>query len=115
MIHEMSLNSAPFEKIKDGEKSIEIRLYDEKRRGVKIGDVIIFSKLSEKTEKIRVEVVGLSIFKSFHDLFSNFEKSKFGHEQNLNIEEQINRQREHYTEDEEQQYGVIGIHIKRVN
>ena len=48
MIHEMSLNPAPFEKIKNGEKSIEIRLYDEKRRGVKIGDIIIFSKLPEK-------------------------------------------------------------------
>ena len=115
MIHEMSLNPAPFEKIKNGEKSIEIRLYDEKRRGVKIGDIIIFSKLPEKTEKIKVEVVGLSLFRSFRDLFSNFEKSKFGHEQNLSIEEQINRQMEYYTEEEEQQYGVIGIHIKLIS
>lgn len=115
MIHEMSLNSAPFEKIKNGKKSIEIRLYDEKRRNVKIGDMIIFIKLPEKTEKIKVEVVGLSIFKSFRDLFSNFEKSKFGHEQNLSVEEQVNKQREHYTEYEEQQYGVIGMHIKLVD
>ena len=115
MIHEMSLNPAPFEKIKNGEKSIEIRLYDEKRRGVKIGDIIIFSKLPEKTEKIKVEVIRLSISRSFRDLFSNFEKSKFGHEQNLSIEEQINRQREYYTEEEERQYGVIGIHIKLID
>ena len=111
----MSLNPAPFEKIKNGKKSIEIRLYDEKRRGVKIGDIIIFSKLPEKTEKIKVEVIRLSISRSFRDLFSNFEKSKFGHEQNLSIEEQINRQREYYTEEEERQYGVIGIHIKLID
>ena len=115
MMHEMSLNPAPFEKIKNGKKSIEIRLYDEKRRGVKIGDIIIFSKLPEKTEKIKVEVIRLSISRSFRDLFSNFEKSKFGHEQNLSIEEQINRQREYYTEEEERQYGVIGIHIKLID
>ena len=114
-MHEMSLNPAPFEKIKNGKKSIEIRLYDEKRRGVKIGDIIIFSKLPEKTEKIKVEVIRLSISRSFRDLFSNFEKSKFGHEQNLSIEEQINRQREYYTEEEERQYGVIGIHIKLID
>lgn len=115
MMHEMSLNPEPFEKIKNGKKSIEIRLYDEKRRRVKIGDFIIFSKLPEKTEKIKVVVVGLSIFKSFRELFSNFDKSKFGHDQNLDIEEQISLQRQHYTEEEERQYGVVGIPIKLID
>ena len=114
MIHEMSLTSAPFDKIKNRKKTIEIRLYDEKRRGVKVGDIILFSKLPDKKEKIKVEVVGLSIFKSFHELFSNFDKSKFGHDQTLSIEDQINLQREHYTSEEEKQNGVVGIHIKLI-
>lgn len=114
MIHEMSLTSAPFDKIKNRKKTIEIRLYDEKRRGVKVGDIILFSKLPDKKEKIKVGVVGLSIFKSFHDLFSNFDKSKFGHDQTLSIEDQINLQREHYTSEEEKQNGVVGIHIKLI-
>jgi ASC-1-like (ASCH) protein len=112
MFHEMSLNSSPFDKIKSGKKTIEIRLYDEKRRGVKVGDTIVFSKLPKKEEKIKVEVVGISIFKSFYDLFSNFDKSKFGHDQTLSIQDQINLQREHYTSEEERQHGVVGIHIK---
>ncbi|MCL4362869.1 ASCH domain-containing protein [Candidatus Marsarchaeota archaeon] len=114
MIHEMSLTSAPFDKIKNRKKTIEIRLYDEKRRGVKVGDIILFSKLPDKKEKIKVGVVGLSIFKSFHELFSNFDKSKFGHDQTLSIEDQINLQREHYTSEEEKQNGVVGIHIKLI-
>jgi ASC-1-like (ASCH) protein len=107
----MSLTPAPFEKIKHREKTIEIRLYDEKRKAVRVGDIIIFSKLPDKSEKIKVEVVGLSIFGSFHDLFSSFDKSKFGHDQTLSIEDRINMQREHYTLEEEKQNGVVGIHI----
>lgn len=30
MTHEMRLNTQPFKKIKEGEKTIELRLYDEK-------------------------------------------------------------------------------------
>jgi ASC-1-like (ASCH) protein len=32
MKHHMSLKPHPFEKIKSGEKTIEVRLYDEKRK-----------------------------------------------------------------------------------
>jgi ASC-1-like (ASCH) protein len=110
----MSLNPDPFEKIRNGEKTIEIRLYDDKRRTIALGDIITFSMLPEKTEKIRVEVIGLSIFKSFRDLFSNFDKSKFGHNNVPNIEEQISRLREHYTAEAERENGVIGIHIKLI-
>lgn len=112
MIHEMSLTSVPFDKIKSGKKTIEIRLYDEKRRGVKVGDTIVFSKLPKKEEKIKVEVIGLSIFKSFFDLFSNLDKFRFGHDQTLSVQDQIDLQREHYTIEEERQNGVVGIHIK---
>jgi len=112
MIHDMSLNPKPFEIIKDGNKVIEIRLYDEKRQKVHPKDIIVFSKLPDKQEKIAVEVIGLSVFSSFRDLFSNFDKTKFGHPSDATVEEQINRQREHYTEEEEAKYGVVGIHIK---
>ena len=40
MLHKMKLKLSPFEKIKDGSKTIELRLYDEKRQKVKIGDFI---------------------------------------------------------------------------
>ena len=42
MIHQMSLRPHPFEKIKLGEKTIELRLYDEKRKEIKVGDTIEF-------------------------------------------------------------------------
>ena len=32
MIHKMKLNESPFERIKNGTKTIEFRLYDDKRK-----------------------------------------------------------------------------------
>ena len=41
----MKLNPAPFEMIKSGQKTIELRLYDEKRQLVNIGDEIVFTNM----------------------------------------------------------------------
>ena len=108
----MSLNPEPFENIKNGKKTIEIRLFDEKRQKVHPKDVIVFTKLPDKKEKIAVEVTGFSVFSSFKELLTNFDKTKFGYPENITLEEQIGRQRAHYTEDEEKKSGVVGIHIK---
>ena len=42
MLHEMKLQNGPFNSIKNGKKTIELRLYDEKRQKVKIRDKIEF-------------------------------------------------------------------------
>ena len=43
MKHEMKLNNGPFERIKNGTKTIELRLNDEKRQLLKIKDLIEFT------------------------------------------------------------------------
>lgn len=40
----MKLSQEPFDKIASGEKIIESRLFDEKRRLIKVGDEIEFSQ-----------------------------------------------------------------------
>lgn len=47
MLHKMKLQQSPFERIKEGKKSVEFRLFDEKRKQIKIGDQIEFSKLPQ--------------------------------------------------------------------
>ena len=39
----MKLNPTPFDMIKSGEKTIEPRLFDEKRKALSLGDEIIFT------------------------------------------------------------------------
>ena len=111
MIHEMKLFEEPFEKIKSGKKDIEVRLFDHKRKEIKIGDKIIFHKLPDKNENVSVLVIGFSIFSTFKDLFSNFDNSRFGHN-DLSIDQQLERIRKIYSQEEENRNGVVGIHIK---
>ena len=47
MVFEMKLNTEPFERIKSGRKKLELRLFDEKRQRLDIGDIIIFSRLPD--------------------------------------------------------------------
>jgi len=114
MNHEMSLREIPFDRIKSGRKVIEVRLFDEKRQKVQIGDTITFSKVDHEDETITVEVIGLSRFKNFRDFYSAFDKSKFGHSEQDTLEDQIRRERGFYSEEKEKKYGVLGIHIKLI-
>ncbi len=106
MLHEMKLNSNPFERIKNGTKTIEFRLYDEKRQKIKIGDKIEFSKLPDLQEKLLVDVIDLYREDTFEKLFRKLY---------LNEEEIIEKTKnmhEIYSYEKEQQYGVLGIKIK---
>jgi len=105
--HIMHLSAEPFTWIKEGKKVVEVRLYDEKRRKVELGDVIIFKKLNSK-EEIKVRVKGLLRFQSFRDLFMFVPKEYLAHEA-LSLAEQIERMREYYSEEEERKYGVLAI------
>ncbi len=61
MLHTMKLNPKPFAQIQQGTKTIEIRLYDEKRRLLKVGDKIVFSCADDESQKIETEVVEIKL------------------------------------------------------
>ena len=111
MIYEMNLNNGPFEKIKNGTKNIEMRLYDEKRKMLMPCDKI---KFTNKTtgDTILTEVVGLHIFKSFNELYKHFDKISLGyeaHEIALPSDMEL-----YYSLDEQLKYGVVGIELKLI-
>ena len=68
----MKLNENPFERIKNGTKTVEFRLFDEKRQKIKVGDKIEFSKLPDLQEKLLVDVVELYREDNFENLFTLF-------------------------------------------
>ena len=109
MIHQMKLNDDPFERIKNGTKTIEFRLYDEKRRKVKIGDKIEFSQLPDSQEKILVDVLDLYTEPSFEELFEKLYEDKELAKQKANAMYEI------YSPENEKKYGVVGIKIKLVD
>ncbi|MDO8509488.1 MAG: hypothetical protein Q7S27_07470 [Nanoarchaeota archaeon] len=115
MKHQMKLNESPFCRIKSGRKIIEIRLFDEKRRGLNLGDVIEFSKLPELDEKLEVKVTGLVRYQTFAELVSDFPMSSFGYPKYYDKAGFVDQIYEIYTKEDEQKYGVIGIKIKNIN
>lgn len=111
MIHEMKLQPKYFNYIKEGTKRIELRLYDEKRKKISIGDTIIFYKEPELSDKIKTKVIGLLRYNSFKELFNDYDISILA-DKSMTKEELINTLEEFYPKDEQSKYGVIGIKIE---
>ena len=68
----------PFSLIREGKKTIETRLYDEKRRKIAIRDIIEFSNINDPHQKITVKVTALLNYATFSDLFDSFPPKDFG-------------------------------------
>ena len=74
-IHQMKLSESPFKKILSGQKTIESRLFDEKREQINLGDYIEFVLNNNPDEKIITKVKALYRYKTFEELFSDFTSS----------------------------------------
>ena len=104
--HNLQLAAEPFQAILSGRKTIESRLYDEKRRLIHPGDLLIFINRDNPKETIEARVTGLLKYDTFHNLFSSNDPAKFGGPSVEWLESQIN---EFYIFDAQLRYGVIGI------
>lgn len=78
MKHKMRLHSSPFDLIKNGTKTIELRLYDEKRQLIKVNDIIEFENRTT-CEKINVKVINLHKYSTFSELYEHFDKIALGY------------------------------------
>ena len=107
--HEMNLQSKYFDFMKEGTKRIELRLFDEKRSQIELGDIIEFSK-SEK-DKLKAEVIGLLRYRSFKDLFEDFDISLLA-DASMTKEELLSILSEFYTPEKQAEYGVVGIRLR---
>lgn len=104
--HYLKLATEPFEAIKNGTKTIESRLYDDKRQQIKIGDILEFTNREQPDQKVSVRVIGLLRYETFHDLFTHNNPARFGGENAEWLENQIN---EFYSIDDQKENGVLGI------
>lgn len=107
--HEMNLQPKYFDYIKSGTKRIELRLFDEKRQQIQLGDIIEFAKSED--EKFKAEVIGLLRYGSFDDLFEDFDISILA-DRSMTKQELLDVLSEFYTPEKQAKYGVIGIRLK---
>ncbi|MCH5180265.1 MAG: ASCH domain-containing protein [Erysipelotrichales bacterium] len=108
MEHDMKLYNEAFEMIKSKVKTVEMRLNDEKRKKIKVDDVICFQNI-ETDEKIYVKVLRLIPCKNFDDLYKMFPKTVLGYKNDevANPRDML----EYYSVEQIEKYGALGIEI----
>ena len=108
MRHYMNLDSAPFRAIESGEKTIELRLNDEKRRALKVGDEIEFSCAGVGYTLIAT-VKELHRFNDFKELFAALSLDN-GREKEADPDDML----KYYTEENIKKYGALGLQLENV-
>ena len=114
MKHQMKLQDAPFEMIEKGIKTIELRLLDEKRRLIQVGDKIEFVHVKNAARVLNSRVIALHVFASYEELYANLPLLKCGY-----TKEDIHTARPsdmdvYYTKEKQKKYGVVGIEIELI-
>ena len=112
MLHHMKLQSAPLKKIRCGQKTIEVRLNDPKRRLISVGDVVEFSENDYPDHQVLTRVQALLYYPTFVDLYTSHDPTLFGGESREFL---LNQIRQFYSPADEEKYGVVGIRIQLID
>ena len=95
--------------MKNKEKDIVLRLYDEKRKSISVGDYIEFENM-DTHEVLLAKVNCLHVKNSFAKLFSPFNHKRLG----LDKEDSELIMNKFYRPEEQARYKAVGIEIEVV-
>ncbi|MCL2038521.1 ASCH domain-containing protein [Candidatus Saccharibacteria bacterium] len=110
MKHNLKLQEKPFGYIQNGTKRIELRLYDEKRSLIDIGDEIEFTNVGTE-EKLLARVIGLLKYKSFQELVADFDMSVLA-DTEMSKNELLDTLNGFYPSEKQARFNVLGIRIE---
>lgn len=111
--HKMRLLPEYFEYMKIGTKKIEIRLNDEKRKNILIGDLIIFEKLDDTQELLKTKVTNIYYYSDFNELINENDVTILA-DKSVSKEKLIKTLNEIYSKEEQDKYGVVAIEIEKM-
>ncbi|MBR5145000.1 MAG: ASCH domain-containing protein [Clostridia bacterium] len=114
MTHEMNLHDGPYDMIASGRKKYELRLYDEKRRDIKIGDEILFTRSRGGEDSMRVRVLGLHLFDSFTELYAAIPLLECGYTEEDVADASPSDMDIYYSKERQSMFGVVAIEIELV-
>lgn len=108
---ECHLDADVFDVVKNGTKIIEARVYDEKRRKMKVGDQLVFIKRPLMEERIDTKIVDLKVYSNFDDLVKDYKISElylddFSKDEFLKLLERF------YNKEEQEEFGVVAIRFE---
>ena len=106
----MKLQPNHFYYMKNGTKRIELRLNDEKRSKICIGDKIIFYKEPLLDESFETTVIKLLKYDYFENLIDDY-GIEICADKNITKQDLLNDLEKFYTKEKQVKYGVLGIMI----
>lgn len=109
----MKLKSEFFDKVRSGSKIYEVRLNDEKRQKIGIGDCIIFKKEPELLDGVIVRVVDVKRFESFEQMATILSLESVGFEKK-NASQVSRFYHTIYSRADEKKYGVVAFKLELV-
>lgn len=110
-MHKLKVNEKYYNMLKTGTKTIELRLFDEKRRTIKSGDMIEFSNNSELEDKFSAQVIDLHFAEDFAALCRKISCNNAGFATNESL---IKTMEEFYSLKKQKKFGVVGIEVKKL-
>lgn len=110
---EMKVHLHPdvFDIVKVGKKDIEVRVNDEKRRQLKVGDTLVFLKRPLDDCEIRAKVIGLDYYKKFSELVEYYDMERL-YLKGYSKEEYLKEIGRFYTDSEQEEFGVVAIRFE---
>ena len=102
------LHSDVFDIVKNGNKDIEVRLYDEKRSKLRVGDTLIFLRRPNEIDTIKAKVVDLVKYNNFSEVVDNYDMKRI-YLDGYSKEMYLNEMRRFYTLEDEVKYGALAI------
>lgn len=112
MLHKMKLRSAPYAAIEAGYKSIELRLYDEKRRLLQVGDDIQFTCEDNPDRSLVKKICALHVFDSFTSLYQKLPLLRCGYTPFTLLSASPDDMNQYYTAEAQARNGVVGIELE---
>jgi len=109
-MHNMKLHPTPFELIKSRQKTIELRLFDEKRQKIKVGDVITFTNTSND-EQLSTIVKNVHRFDNFEELYKTLPLLQCGYTAANVDKAHPSDMEQYYSVEEQNTCGVVGIEL----
>ena len=114
MKHTMHLQPQPFSMIRSGEKTMELRLYDDKRQQIKVNDEIEFCCPESGQQSFTVRVKALHRFRNFAELYAALPLLRCGYTSKTLSSASPDDMNAYYSLQKQAKYGVVGIEVKPI-
>ena len=112
-IHNMKLRRRFFDLIARGKKTVEMRLFDEKRQEIRMGDKIVFTADDGTEDKVVTTVEGTYVYPSFDGLAYDFPTESLGFSKR-DPEYVKEYMTEIYGKESVRKYGAVAIRVRVV-